>query len=225
MRREAHLSPATDADLDVIEPWLCNRSIRRWLDGYPIRDMRDPTTTVSDPIGSGYLARTHKWVVREASCADEPPLGFISAEVYGVGSIGTDGWMVGAPFYAKLLYFVAPGQHSKGIGTSMLHAAIDAPEVCNVIEFRCGIASRNLPSRRVALRAGFRRQPEARDHPRKKRRMLSYVFRRATSDLGSAVLLAMAAVLPLSEPVRTIPFPLSEPEAFARSSTRSCSTG
>lgn len=184
VRREVRLSPATDADLDVIEPWLHNRSIRRWLSNYPIRETRDPAAAVRDTSGSGYLARTHKWVVREPSCPEGQPLGFISAEVYGVGSISTDGLTIGAPFYANLLYLVAPDLHGSGVGTNMLCAVMGAPEVRAVVEFRCGIATRNLASRRVAFKAGFRHQPEARDHPRKRRRMLTYVFRKAMSAYG-----------------------------------------
>ncbi|MGN2642117.1 MULTISPECIES: GNAT family N-acetyltransferase [Nocardia] len=177
MKRTVRLTTATIADLEAVESWLRDGRVRRWLGGIQIMRTSYMQDVRRDPNGPGYVARMHKLAVRELGRDGEPPVGCVVATVYGVGDT-TNSWTVRGPYYATLLYAVDPHRHDGGIGTAMLQAAIDHPELIDVAEFRCGIAVRNLASRRIARRVGFVKQPEPRPERRRRRRMLTYVHHR-----------------------------------------------
>lgn len=177
MQRGVRLAIATVTDLEVVESWLDDSHVRRWLGGIQIMHTWHMEDVRRDPSGPGYVAKMCKLVARDGERADSPPVGCVIANVYGVGDI-QDHWTVRGPFYATLLYVVDPRHQSGGIGTAMLRAAIEHSELVDVTEFRCGVAVRNLASRRTARKVGFVKQPGHRPQPRRRRRMLSYVHRR-----------------------------------------------
>jgi RimJ/RimL family protein N-acetyltransferase len=178
MEHTVQLSTATDDDFGVIESWLRDGRVKRWIGcSFSVRQTTYMEDVSPDPSGPGHVAIMHKWAVRRAGQEQGPPVGYVLATVYGTGEI-TDRWNVRDPYYAYLLYFVDPHHRGGGIGTAMLRAAINHPDLTGVTEFRCGIGVRNIGSRRVARRAGFTRQPEPWPQPRQRRRMLSYVYRR-----------------------------------------------
>ncbi|WP_162240307.1 GNAT family N-acetyltransferase [Nocardia arizonensis] len=179
MKRTVQLTHATVSDLDVVESWLRDGRVCRWLGGVRIMETTYMEDVRKDPHGPGYVAKMHKLAAREVGHDDGPPVGYVAATVYGV-SVIEDRWTVRSPYYATLLYAVDPDCHRGGLGAATLQATIDHPDLAEITEFHCGIAVRNIASRRIARRVGFVIQPEPRPIPRRRRRILSYVYHRST---------------------------------------------
>lgn len=160
------LVPATKDDMKAVATWIGHPDILRWLGaGFKVTT---PSCDRSDLDGQrrGHV-RTIQLVVRDQDRA-QPPVAYACAAVYGTPAPGT---VVGAtepedaeytaPFHASVMYAVRPDRWEKRIGTALVPALLDHPDLAEVAVFLAGIDSENGGSRAVAEAAGFVAEPDA----------------------------------------------------------------
>ena len=158
------LRPFTPALLPVVQPWFHHPEVVRRLGGpeWPARELFLLEEGIGDVFRGRRVLRAHSWVAFDAA---GDPVAKIGGEVYDSWcsyAEGRQGPVITAvePGPAMGLdYVVDPGRWRRGIGTATLLAAVDAPEVADVILFAAGIEVDNLASRRCAVAVGL--EPEA----------------------------------------------------------------
>jgi GNAT superfamily N-acetyltransferase len=154
------LSPFTKEHLTTVQPWFRHPEVTRWLGGpdWPARGLELQNSGIGETFRGRRVMRTHSWVGFDTSGA---AVALIGGDVYDRWSRYTetpDGPVVDAiePGPAMgMAYVVNPQRWRQGFGTAALLAAMNAPEVADVVVFAAGIEPDNIPSARCALRAGM----------------------------------------------------------------------
>lgn len=154
------LVPFTADWLAVVQPWFRHPEVARWLGGpeWPARELRLVDSGIGDMFRGRRVLRTHSWVALDA---DGRAVAKVGGEVYDRWSRYAEtpqGPVVDAvePGPAMGLAYVAdPQRWRQGYGTAALLAAMDAPEVADVVLFAAGIEPDNVASVRCAAAAGL----------------------------------------------------------------------
>jgi CTP:molybdopterin cytidylyltransferase MocA/RimJ/RimL family protein N-acetyltransferase len=176
------LSPFTEHLLPVVQPWFRHPEVDRWLGGpqWPAQALELQNAGIGEMFRGRRVLRTHSWVV---SSSTGDPVALVGGDVYDRWSRYTetpDGPAVQAiePGPAMgMAYVVDPRRWRQGFGRAALLAAVNAPEVADVVLFAAGIEPANIASTRCAVAAGFTRDPAAPDWEG----MTYYIHRRTTS--------------------------------------------
>jgi RimJ/RimL family protein N-acetyltransferase len=164
---ELVLEPFGAEHLPLVQPWFEHDDVRRRLGGpeWPARGLELAPREDEEFRGARVL-RTHTWLAR----CDGEPVGYLGGDVYDQWTT----WDGRDPEHPRVTssepgpamgsaYVVAPGRWREGIGTALLRAWVEAPDVRDVRLFALGIDADNMASRRCAERAGFRADDDAPD--------------------------------------------------------------
>jgi RimJ/RimL family protein N-acetyltransferase len=154
------LAPFTEDLLSVVLPWFSNPEVDRYLGGpdWPVRELRLMGSGLGEVFRGRRVLRTHSWVAFDPSGVAVAKVG---GEVYDRWcryAEGADGPVVDRiePGPAMgLAYVVDPRRWRQGFGTAALRAAVDAPEVADVVLFAAGVEVDNVASARCAVAAGL----------------------------------------------------------------------
>jgi RimJ/RimL family protein N-acetyltransferase len=155
------LEPFTAEHLPLVQPWFEHPEVDQRLGGpeWPARALA--LEEDGEEFRGRKVLRTHTWFARY----DGEPVGYLGGEVYDRWTVW-DGeqvtaWEPGPAMGAA--YVVAPARWRQGLGSAMLRAWVEAPEVDDVAVFALGIDHDNVASRRCAESAGFRADDEVPD--------------------------------------------------------------
>jgi RimJ/RimL family protein N-acetyltransferase len=150
----------TPALLQVVQPWFHHPEVVRWLGGpeWPARELQLLDSGLGEMFRGRRVLRTHSWVAfDEAGNA----VAKIGGDVYDRWCQYTEDLHGAAVTSVEpgpamgLAYVVDSRQWRRGFGTATLLAAMDAPEVADVVLFAAGIEADNVASARCAAAAGL----------------------------------------------------------------------
>jgi RimJ/RimL family protein N-acetyltransferase len=154
------LVPFTPDLLATVQPWFRHPEVVRRLGGpeWPARELRLIDAGIGEMFRGRRVLRTHSWVALDASGAAVAKIGGDVYDRWCRYTEGPDGPVVDAvePGPAMgLAYVVDPARWRRGFGAATLRAAMDAPEVAEVVLFAAGIDADNVASARCAAAAGL----------------------------------------------------------------------
>ena len=157
------LEPFRAEHLPLVQPWFEHPAVRHRLGGpdWPGRALAVAAGPDDEEFRGRRVLRTHTWLARH----DGEPVGYLGGDVYDRWTVW-DGsrvtaWEPGPAMGSA--YVVDPGRWREGLGTAMLRAWVEAPEVEDVHVFALGIDHDNVASRRCSESAGFRAEDDVPD--------------------------------------------------------------
>lgn len=152
------LRPFTVDLLDAVRPWFHHPEVNRWLGGPDWPGMQFRMTDEEDFFRGRRVLRGHSWVAVDDA---GDVVAQIGGEVYDRWcryDEGPDGPIIDAVEAGPAMgfaYVVDPRRWRQGVGVATLLAAMDAPEVADVVLFAAGIEPENQASVRCARSAGM----------------------------------------------------------------------